>query len=118
FVLFGPGSEGIALTPDAMKERNIGSSLYSKPGYALTVLRNEILGHDRFDYAFKTYINDWAYKHPTPKDFFRVMNNAAGENLHWFWKAWFEENYKLDMAIQDVSLEDGNKTAIVILKNL
>ena len=116
--LFGPTTEGIALAPDAMKERSIGSSLYSKPGYALQLLRNEILGKDRFDYAFKTYINDWAYKHPTPKDFFRVMNNAAGENLHWFWKAWFEENYSLDMAIKEVSLEDGNKTALVTLANL
>ncbi len=116
--LFGPTTEGIALAPDAMKERNIGASLYSKPGYALTLLRNEILGKDRFDYAFKTYINDWAYKHPTPKDFFRVINNAAGENLHWFWKAWFEENYSLDMAIKNVELEDGNKTALVTLVNL
>ncbi len=116
--LFGPTTEGIALAPDAMKERSIGSSLYSKPGYALDILRNEILGKDRFDYAFKTYINDWAFKHPTPKDFFRVMNNAAGENLHWFWKAWFEENYNLDMAIKDVILQDGNKTAVVTLVNL
>lgn len=116
--LFGPNTEGIALAPDAMKERSIGSSLYSKPGYALQLLRNEILGKDRFDYAFRTYINDWAFKHPTPKDFFRVMNNAAGENLHWFWKAWFEENYNLDMAIKGVSLENDNKTAIVILQNL
>ena len=53
------------------------------------LLRNEIIGQSRFDYAFKTYIKRWAYKHPTPWDFFRTMENVAGEDLGWFWKGMF-----------------------------
>ncbi|MBU9937705.1 MAG: M1 family metallopeptidase, partial [Ferruginibacter sp.] len=113
--LFGPGSEPILLTPDAMKERNIGVALYFKPGLGLSLLRKEIIGPDRFDYAFREYIRRWAYKHPTPWDFFRTMDNVAGEDLHWFWKAWFLENYKFDQAIASVTYDnnDAAKGAIV-----
>ena len=102
---FGENSESIMNTPDAMRERNIGNALYSKPGMGLELLRDYVLGADRFDYAFKTYIRDWAYKHPTPTDFFRTMDNAAGEDLSWFWRGWFYENYKLDQAITDVKFD-------------
>jgi hypothetical protein len=60
------------------------------------------LGEDRFDYAFRTYIKKWAFKHPTPWDFFNTMNNAAGEDLGWFWRAWFLNDYKLDQAVTEV----------------
>ena len=103
--IFNPQSESIMNTPDAMKEANIGATLYYKPGYGLTLLRNNILGEDRFDYAFREYIRRWAYKHPTPWDFFRTMDNAAGENLSWFWKEWFVEDYRLDQSIKDVSFD-------------
>ena len=94
--------EYVMLTPDAMKEANIGINLYYKPGYGLNILRNQILGADRFDYAFKKYIENWAFKHPTPFDFFRAMENGAGEDLSWFWRGWFLENWKTDQAIADV----------------
>lgn len=97
-----PEAEKIMLSPDAMKERNIGLNLYYKPGWGLDILRNEILGPDRFDYAFRNYIAQWAYKHPTPFDFFRSMENAAGEDLSWFWRGWFLENWKMDQAIAEV----------------
>ena len=118
--LFGEKSETIMLTPDAMKEQNIGISLYYKPGIGLSILRNEILGPDRFDYAFKEYIKRWAYKHPTPTDFFRTMDNVCGENLSWFWKGWFVENYKLDQSIVSVTYENNNTSqgAIVTIANL
>ncbi len=116
-MMFGSGSESILNTPDAMKEVNIGMALYFKPGYGLTLLRNNILGADRFDYAFKEYIKRWAFKHPTPWDFFRTMDNASGENLSWFWKGWFIENYKLDQAIKEVTY-DETKGAIVTIENL
>lgn len=118
--MFGPNSEAIMNTPDAMAEVNIGTALYFKPGYGLQLLRNEILGPERFDYAFKTYITRWAYKHPTPWDFFRTMDNASGENLGWFWKSWFLENYKLDQAVVAVNYlkEDPQNGAIVTLANL
>ncbi|MDQ6757712.1 MAG: M1 family metallopeptidase [Bacteroidota bacterium] len=118
--IFGANSEAIMNTPDAMKERNIGVALYFKPGYALELLRNEILGKDRFDYAFKNYIKRWAFKHPTPFDFFRTMENAAGEDLGWFWKGMFLENYKLDQGIKEVRYvsDSAAKGALVTIDNL
>ncbi|CAN5775380.1 M1 family metallopeptidase [soil metagenome] len=118
--MFNPESESIFNTPDAMKEANIGSALYYKPGYGLELLRDQILGPDRFDYAFKTYINRWAFKHPTPWDFFRTMENVSGEDLNWFWRGWFLENYMLDQSITKVEYEKqipGNG-AIVTMANL
>jgi hypothetical protein len=115
--LFGEKTETIMLTPDAMREQNIGLALYFKPGIGLTILRNEILGPDRFDYAFKEYIKRWAFKHPTPTDFFRTMDNASGENLSWFWKGWFVENYKLDQSIVSVTYDNnipGNGADVTI----
>ncbi len=106
--MFGPQSESIYNTPDAMKERNIGNLLYFKPGYAMELLRNHILGEDRFDYAFKKYIRDWAYKHPTPWDFFRSMENSAGEDLAWFWKGMIISNYSLDQVVQGVEYVNGD----------
>ena len=120
YYMFNPNSEAILNTPDAMKEANIGTALYFKPGYGLELLRNEILGPDRFDYAFKTYIQRWAYKHPTPWDFFKTMDNASGEDLSWFWKGWFIENFKLDQAIESVKYEKDSELngAIVTIANL
>jgi hypothetical protein len=117
--MFSPSSETVMSSPDAMAERNIGMALYYKPGYALTLLRNDILGKDIFDYAFRQYIDRWAYKHPTPWDFFRTMENAAGEDLGWFWKGMFIENYKLDQAITNVTYIDSNvsKGALVTIVN-
>jgi aminopeptidase N len=109
-------TEKVMLTPDGMREDNIGINLYFKPGYALALLRNHILGEKRFDYAFRKYISDWAFRHPTPWDFFRSMENSAGEDLYWFWKGLFLENYKLDQAIESVnSVEDGKAVLITLL---
>ena len=118
--MFGETTEPILTTPDAMKEANIGIALYFKPGYALELLRNDVLGPDRFDYAFKTYINRWAFKHPTPWDFFKTMENAAGEDLAWFWKGWFIENYRLDQAIISVKYDKDTVAngAVVTIANL
>ncbi|MFN8253789.1 MAG: M1 family metallopeptidase [Ferruginibacter sp.] len=118
--LFGEGSEPIMLTPDAMKERNIGNCLYFKPGLGLELLRNEVLGPDRFDYAFREYIRRWAFKHPTPWDFFHTMENVAGEDLSWFWRGWFFENYKLDQAIISVKYDNSIPAngAVVTIANL
>ena len=118
--MFGASSESIMSTPDALKEVNIGTALYLKPGYGLELLRNEILGPDRFDYAFKSYIQRWAYKHPTPWDFFRTMDNVSGEDLSWFWKGWFLENYKLDQAIISVAYVNDIQAdgALITLGNL
>jgi hypothetical protein len=118
--LFNPFSEGIMHAPDQIRENNMGISLYSKPSKGLELLRNEIVGPKRFDYAFRLYIQRWAYKHPTPWDFFRTMDNATGEDLAWFWKAWFVENYRLDQSILSVVYpnNDPGNGAIVTIANL
>ncbi|MEP6594937.1 MAG: M1 family aminopeptidase, partial [Ginsengibacter sp.] len=118
--LFNEGSEAIMNIPDALKERNIGNALYNKPGYALGLLRNQIIGPERFDYAFKTYIKRWAYKHPTPWDFFRTIENVAGEDLGWFWRGMFLENYKLDQAVKEIDYvnNDFSQGALITIENI
>jgi hypothetical protein len=101
-VIGNPINENIMQMPDGMTERNIGVNLYSKPGWGLDILRNQILGEDRFDYAFRQYIKNWAFKHPTPFDFFRSMENGAGEDLAWFWRSWWLNSWKMDQGIAAV----------------
>ncbi len=118
--MFGDNAEGVMIIPDALRERSIGNSLYAKPGYALGLLRNEILEPQRFDYAFKTYIKRWAYKHPSPFDFFRTIENVAGEDLGWFWKEMFFETYKLDQRVNEPVYIKGDPAngALVVVDNL
>ncbi|MEO9003099.1 MAG: M1 family metallopeptidase [Ginsengibacter sp.] len=118
--MFSKSSETMMSEPDALREQNIGTALYSKPGYALDLLRNDIIGTDRFDYAFREYIKRWAYKHPTPWDFFRTIENVCGEDLGWFWRAMFIHNYRLDQAIASVIYVQGNPAAgaLVQIENL
>jgi len=75
---------------------------YMKPAVGLVMLREYILGAERFDNAFRSYIKTWAYKHPQPGDFFNHMENVAGENLSWFWKGWFYGNGNIDLGINAV----------------
>jgi len=105
--------------PDVTQARNLGYAAYSKSGFGLYLLRQEILGPERFDYAFRTYIQRWAFKHPTPRDFFRTMNNVAGEDLTWFWHEWFFENWQLDQAVTSVAYvnQDASKGALITIEN-
>ncbi|MEY4629267.1 MAG: hypothetical protein RLZZ595_1593, partial [Bacteroidota bacterium] len=118
--MYGDRSEGIMKTPDGLKEANIGLSLYYKPGFALGLLREHIVGEKRFDSAFKKYIRDWAYKHPSPWDFFRSIENSVGEDLGWFWKGFFLENWRLDQAISKVEYINNKpqEGALVTIDNL
>ncbi|MCJ8211649.1 M1 family metallopeptidase [Mucilaginibacter sp. RS28] len=118
--LLNPKMEPIMATPDNIPEINNGTLLYEKPAEALNILRNQILGPERFDRAFQTYIQRWAYKHPTPDDFFRTMENVAGENLGWFWREWFINNWQLDVAVDQVTYVDNNpaKGAVITIRNL
>jgi len=107
--------------PDNLKEMNNGTLLYSKPSAGLVLLREQILGKERFDYAFQTYIKRWAFKHPTPDDFFRTIENAAGENLQWFWRGWFVNNWRLDVSVRGVKYVDStdfSKGSFITLDNL
>ncbi|MGB2404074.1 MAG: M1 family metallopeptidase, partial [Flavobacteriaceae bacterium] len=112
--------EPIYTSPDNVKERNLGVLAYYKPSMGLVLLREQILGPERFDEAFTAYINRWAYKHPTPDDFFRTMENVAGEDLRWFWRSWFINSWKLDQAVTGVKYvkNDPAQGAIITIENL
>lgn len=100
--------EPVMVGPDNMKERSIGVLAYFKPGLGLGVLRETVLGPEKFDKAFKTYINRWAYKHPTLWDFFHTMENVSGEELNWFWRGWFMNKWKIDQAVKNVKPVNGD----------
>ncbi|MCZ8169445.1 M1 family metallopeptidase [Flavobacterium sp.] len=118
-VLMNPRMEPIMAAPDNMQEDNLGILAYYKPGAGLTLLRT-ILGEARFDFALRTYIERWAYKHPQPEDFFRTMENVSGEDLSWLWRGWFYNNWQADQAIKKVRYEknDPKRGAIVTIANL
>jgi hypothetical protein len=94
--------------------------VYFKPAFGLVLLREVILGKDRFDYAFRRYIANWAYRHPSPYDFFRTMENEGGEDLSWFWREWYFHNWGLDLAVQNVTYpgNDPKKGVDVTIANL
>jgi hypothetical protein len=93
---------------------------YFKTAYGLTLLREDILGPDRFDPAFRKFIRDWAYKHPKPGDFFRAMESEGGEDLSWFWRGWFYNNWQNDLALDGVTYVDNDlaKGARIAVSNL
>ena len=79
-----------------------GNNAYGKPATGLNILRETIMGPELFDYAFKTYANRWKFKHPTPEDFFRTMEDASAVDLDWFWRGWFYSTDYVDLGVKDV----------------
>jgi hypothetical protein len=94
-----------------------GPNAYSKPATGLNMLRETIMGRKLFDYAFKEYARRWAFKHPTPADFFRTMEDASGEDLDWFWRGWFYGTDACDIAIDTVKYFKPDVTAVPRLAN-
>jgi len=93
------------LEPIMTNSENIimfGPNAYSKPATGLNILRETIMGRKNFDFAFKKYCNRWAFKHPTPADFFRTMEDASGEDLDWFWRGWFYNTDPVDISLDSV----------------
>lgn len=80
-----------------------GNNAYGKPATALNILRETIMGRELFDYAFKTYSERWAFKHPTPADFFRTMEDASAVDLDWFWRGWYYTNDHVDISLDKVN---------------
>ena len=115
-----PSIEPIMTAPDCFKEANMGMLGYYKPSSGLIMLREQILGKERFDNAFKTYVARWAFKHPTPDDFFRTIENVAGEDLNWFWRGWFINNWRFDQGITKVKYvkNDPTKGVVISIENL
>ncbi|MES2063620.1 MAG: M1 family metallopeptidase [Bacteroidota bacterium] len=117
---FGAAEEPSVSYEDVLQFQRIGTDAYRKPALALSLLRSEVIGEKLFDLAFKNYIREWAFKHPTPDDFFRSIENGTGEDLGWFWRSWFFNTWKLDQAVTGVTYVDNDpsKGAVISIKNL
>lgn len=85
-----------------------GNNAYGKPATALNILRETVMGRELFDYAFKEYARRWAFKHPTPADFFRTMEDASSVDLDWFWRGWFYTNDHVDISMKSVKWYQAN----------
>jgi hypothetical protein len=110
----------IDVAPDRIDPRMLGVTAYVKPSVGLQLLRQEIMGPEAFDDAFRTYIARWAFKHPTPADFYRTMEDVGGKRLDWFWREWFKENVKFDQAIDTVLVQpapNGGQVITVVYGN-
>ena len=93
------------MTPIMSNPENIhqlGNNAYGKPATALNILRQTVMGPELFDHAFKTYAQRWMFKHPTPEDFFRTMEDASAVDLDWFWRSWFYTTDYVDIGIKGV----------------
>jgi hypothetical protein len=101
-VLDNPAAPNIMIRADAYPFQLGHPVSYFKGAYGMVLLREQILGPERFDWAFRKYIRDWAYKHPSPSDFFREMESEGGEDLSWFWRGWYMENWKYDVAVDKI----------------
>ncbi|HKI45453.1 MAG TPA: M1 family metallopeptidase [Balneolales bacterium] len=120
FKFHGIKEQPIMTYPDVINPDYLGIAAYEKPALGLYMLREYVLGHKRFDDAFRAYIRRWAYKHPTPTDFFRTMNSVAGEDLDYFWKGWFEKDWHIDQAVTDVHYvnQDPTQGSYITVKNM
>ncbi|MGE3143742.1 MAG: M1 family metallopeptidase, partial [Hyphomonadaceae bacterium] len=102
------GAPPIMTRADSIAEPYRHTVNYFKTALGLVLLREQVLGPARFDPAFRAYIRAWAWRHPTPWDFFRFMESHTGEDLAWFWRGWFLNNWRLDQAITQIAYVDGD----------
>jgi len=98
----GPKEQIVPIMTNSESILQFGNNAYGKPATALNILRETVMGRELFDYAFKEYSRRWAFKHPTPADLFRTMEDASGADLDWFWRGWFYTTDHVDIAITDV----------------
>jgi hypothetical protein len=113
FVRRYTGREAPSMEPQDRNPPMLSGELhYTKPAVGLHFLRNEVVDSAAFDQAFQEYARRWAFRHPTPADFFRTMNDALGEDLSWFWRSWFYRTDHLDQAIDSVQVRDSAGVAV------
>ncbi len=97
---------------DRIRDEQLGFLAYRKPANGLMLLREYVIGPDRFDEAFRAYFDRWAYKHPKPADFFRTIEDVTGDNLDWFWRNWFYDTDTVDHAVTDVAPGDTTEVTV------
>ncbi|HEY8682956.1 MAG TPA: M1 family aminopeptidase, partial [Rhodanobacter sp.] len=119
-VLADADAPTLLLGADMVAEKYRHPITYFKSAYGLVLLREQIIGPARFDPAFRRFIATWAYKHPSPSDFFRFMESETGEDLGWFWRGWYQHNWQLDLAVQKAVYTAGDyrKGADITVANL
>ncbi len=105
-----PNAPAMLSPSDLVTERYRHPITYFKSALGLVLLREQILGPERFDPAFRRYIATWAYHHPTPYDFFRFMDSEAGEDLSWWWRGWYQHNWTLDMGVAGAAYPNKDPT--------
>jgi Peptidase family M1 domain len=118
-ILADPAAPVIMTRADAIMDKYRHPVTYFKSALGLILLREQILGPERFDWAFRRFIRDWAFRHPASSDFFRAMESEGGEDLSWFWRGWYFNNWTLDLAVKGVAYPDGDpaKGALVTFEN-
>jgi len=118
--VFGDKMDGLFNVPEVIQQENLGVVAYLKPAMMLHALRNTVLGPERFDLAFREFIKRWAFKHPTPWDFFHSMENVSGEDLGWFWRGWVLNTWRIDQTVKEVKYKDNDATkgGEITLENL
>ena len=104
--VFGEKMDNLFNIPEVIQQSNLGVAAYMKPSMMLHALRELVLGPVRFDAAFREYVNRWAFKHPTPWDFFHSMENVSGEDLSWFWRGWVFNSWRIDQSVKGVKYID------------
>ncbi len=108
----GPNEQPLGLRP--VEVHDLFWAGYQKPALMLQLLRYEVLGPERFDAAFREYLAAWGFRHPSPADFFRLMRDASGMDLDWFWREWVLTTTQLDQAVQGISADPSGVTEITL----
>ena len=118
-ILADPDAPPILSRADTIVEKYRHPVTYFKSALGLVLLREQILGPERFDAAFRRFIAAWAFKHPKPADFFRAMEDGAGEDLSWWWRGWYANNWTLDLAVTRIGPAgfDPAKGSLVTVEN-
>jgi len=108
-----PGLEQPMIT-NPVQSRDLFWTGYQKPALMMQLLRYDVLGKERFDAAFREYFRTWAFRHPTPADFFRLMRDQSGMELDWFWREWIFTTARLDQAVDSVAAGAGGREAVYL----
>ncbi len=118
--VFSDKMDGLYNIPEVIQQESLGVAAYMKPSMMLHALRDAVIGPERFDAAFREYVHRWAFKHPTPWDFFHSMENVAGEDLAWFWRGWVLNTWRIDQSVKGVKYVDSlpTKGAEITLENI